>query len=128
MQANAVGLEMLAGKLCDSQGIACPPNQEMMSEVWGKNKPRGLALGSEVVHIEPDKEFEAKSYDVTNYPECCCIFLATCGTAFFNKTNLELGSDELTIVQERMCSSTSSRIPYGNLGSVERERNCWICH
>merc|ERR1740121_1242095 len=99
-----------------------------MAQVWGQNRPRGLALGSEVVHIEPEKEFETKDYDVTNYPECCCIFLCTCGTACCTKTNLELGSDELTIVQENMCGRTSSRTPYGNLGSVETELAFCCCH
>jgi len=122
------GLDMLADKLCEAEKIALPPDQKMMAQVWGQNLPRGLEFGSEFVHIEPEKEFDTKNYDVTNFPESCCTFLFTCGTACCTKTNLELGSDELTIVQENMCGRTSSRTPYGNLGSVETELNCCCCH
>eukprot|EP00928_Gymnodinium_smaydae_P029159 TRINITY_DN22035_c0_g1_i2.p1 TRINITY_DN22035_c0_g1~~TRINITY_DN22035_c0_g1_i2.p1 ORF type:complete len:699 (-),score=74.54 TRINITY_DN22035_c0_g1_i2:400-2421(-) len=128
MQANAVGLDIIAEQMCNKEGIQYPPTQETMAEVWKGKTPRGLTLGADHVHLEPDKEFEAKTYNVTNIPDCLCNFLCSCGLRGCLRNTLELGPDEVLLVREDLCSRSSSRTPYGNLGSVETEETCFCCH
>lgn len=123
MQATSAGAEVMADLLIKKENIQFPPSPETIQAVWGGSVPRGLTVNTQG-HIEPDKEFQTKTYDVTNKFLACSSFVRCMGC---HSTTLELDGDELTIVQKNWCNEIISTTPYGNLGSVETEQQCCCC-
>merc|ERR1712012_65350 len=125
MQATAVGLDVMAGQILEKDGIQSPPSAQVMNQIFPNQKPRALTH-EQKPHIEPDKEFDAKTYDVTNYPSaiigCLC-----CPCAGWTKQTIELHPEELHMVTDNFCATMQSRVPYGNMGSVETETFCCFC-
>jgi hypothetical protein len=128
MQGTAAGLNVMMDMLLDKDGISCPPPQQDMDKIWaGGTKPYALRNQLSPPHIAPDKDFQTRKFNVTNYPEAICTCLC-CPCAGCTTRELDLGPDELTITSSNFCDQTTSRIPYGNLGSVETELTCCFCH
>lgn len=125
MQTTAVGVEIMADLLMQSEGIQYPPTPEVMSQVFPGKKPRALTH-EQKVHIQPYKEFDTKEYSVTNYISSCigCICCPCCGPT---TNKLTLGPDEMLLETANWCNRNQSRTPYGNLGAVETETSCCCC-
>jgi hypothetical protein len=125
MQTTALGVDVMADLLLQKEGIQFPPAAEAMSEVFPGAKP--WALTHELKsHIEPDQEFETKTYSVTNIPAAIMSFVC-CPCTGCHTTELELGPDEMLLINKDWCNQTQSRTPYGNIGSVETETTCCVC-
>lgn len=125
MQTAAVAMDVMANKFLAKEGLQYPPTPETMQMVFPGKKPRALTH-EQKPHIEPHKEFDMRSYKVTNYPASiiACLCCPLCG---WNSSTLELGPDEMLLVQENWCNRAASRTPYGNLGAVETETMCCCC-
>lgn len=125
MQATAMSVDLMAEKLLQKEGIEYPPTPQVMDQVFPDKKPRALTH-QQNPQIEPHQDFDAKSYSVTNYIECCvgCLFCPCKGPA---TSTLELLPDEMLLVKEDWCNRSTSRTSYGNLGAVETEVACCCC-
>jgi len=64
-------------------------------------------------------QFDTKEYDVTNYCELVCA----CGMM----SNLTLEPEEAVLKKANICSTTTKRMPYGELGSVDKNTSCGCC-
>jgi len=123
MQGTAVGLDLLAEDILKREAIMYPPSTEEMNRVFDNKPPKVLTSQGGQVHVEPDQEFENKSYDVTNYPESICNLLC----AGWRTRKIDLTPDEMLIVTQDCCSLIQSRTPYGNVDAVETETACCCC-
>lgn len=124
MQTVALGLDIKGEFVCQKEGVLYPPSQETISQVFPHKVPRVLSSPPGNPHIDAEKEFETKEYDVTNYIECCCNILCTLGLAGPRWRKLTLNAEEMYLEVTDFCGRYQSRTPYGNLGSVETEENC----
>eukprot|EP00971_Amphidinium_carterae_P013135 258881-Amphidinium_carterae.1 len=97
MQAASIDLGIQTDLMLQKQGIPYPPNQEVMMRTWGPAAPKVLSREAAPPHIEPGKQFETKSYDVTNYMASCCICCSTCCLSGPTTVNMELGPDEVVL-------------------------------
>lgn len=127
MQSTAVGVDIMADLVMKNQGIAYPPSPQVMQEAFQGTVPRALRASLGHPHIEPDKEFETRVFDVTNYVEGVCNLLCTCCMAGWRTSTMELGPDEMLIEKKDFCMRAQSRTPYGNLGAVETETTFCCC-
>lgn len=66
-------------------------------------------------------QFEHKEYNLTNCCDTCC----SCG---MTKITLNLEPEEAVLHGENCCGTTTSRRPYGELGSVSATKQCCGCH
>merc|ERR550514_1240708 len=98
-----------------------------MNKIWSGRPPRAITAPAAVPHIEAEKDFDVKEYDITNIPECICNCLCSCGLAGCRRVKLTLDKDEMTILTKDFCLTRHARTPYGNLGSVETETSCCCC-
>jgi hypothetical protein len=119
MQASAAGNDVMTDLMIKSEGMQYPPTPEVMNEIFKGNLPRALSCVQKP-HFEPEKEFDTKSYDVTNIPSSICQCLC-CPCAGCTKVTLELGPEEMFLKTKNCCMETQARTPYGNMGSVETE-------
>lgn len=127
MQGTTAGLNLLGEEIIAREGIQFPPPQPVIFRVFQGKTPRALTAAGNTVHIEAEKEFQSKSYRVTNYPESMCNLLCSCCLAGWRTREIELTPDEMLILTKDCCSRTQSRTPYGNLDSVETETMCCCC-
>jgi len=125
MQATAVKMDMMTHAWLKHEKIQYPPTPEVMEKTFPTQKPWILTHDSKP-HFEAHKDFETKTYTVTNYPSCICSLLC-CPCAGCTKETLELGPEEMLLVKENWCNRVQSRTPYGNLGAVETETACCCC-
>lgn len=125
MQATAAGLDVMAELILQKEGMPYPPSPQLMDEIFPGQKPRALTH-KQNPNIAPDKEFGSKKYNVTNLPSsiCGCLF---CPCAGWTTQYVELVPDEILTVTDNCCTTTTSRVPYGNLGAVETETFCCCC-
>lgn len=68
--------------------------------------------------------FEKKEYNVTNWIQLICSIPSTCGTL---NIELQLEPEEAVLVTSTCCSTTNSRRPYGELGTVDKMTSCGCC-
>jgi hypothetical protein len=127
MQGTAAGLDLLAEDILKCEQIAYPPTQETIAAVFDGKTPKVLTQSGAAIHLEPDKEFESKTYSVTNYPESIANLLCSCFLAGWRTRKVELTPDEMLILTEDCCSISQSRTPYGNVDAVETETACCCC-
>merc|ERR1712228_825912 len=96
MQSVASGLHVMTDQMLQKEGIPFPPSPEVVSRIWGQKPPRGLTTSTIIPHIEPEKTFEEKTYDITNYQEAICTLLCTLCLSGWTSTKIHLGEDEMT--------------------------------
>lgn len=125
MQATALGLDEMARMILEQERVQFPPAQAEMNNIFPHKQPRALTHEMKP-HIEPWKDFETKTYNITNYPANICGFLI-CPCQGCTGDELELTPHEMIQRSENLCGRTSSRTPYGNLGAVETETACCCC-
>ncbi|CAJ1400960.1 unnamed protein product [Effrenium voratum] len=56
--------------------------------------------------------------------ESCCLCFFSLGLAGCNTTHLHLGEEEVTTTNKNFCSTSTARMPYAQLGSVDVETLC----
>jgi hypothetical protein len=123
MQTTSLALNLRGTLMAEEKGIQYPPSQEVMSKLFRGRVPEALR-SSVPPHVEPDKEFETRTYSVTNYIEACATCVCTPWSGPVTR-RLELDAEEMKLTRTDFCSSKTSRTPYGNLGAVEEETmNC----
>jgi hypothetical protein len=127
MQSTTAGLNLLGAEIIEKAGVQFPPTQPTIFRVFQGKTPRALTAAGNTVHIEAEKEFETRSFSVTNYPESIANLLCSCCLAGWRTRKIELTPEEMLILTEDCCSRTQSRTPYGNLDSVETETTCCCC-
>jgi len=125
MQSVAVAMDVMADLMLKKEGVQYPPTPQTMDEVFPGQKPRALTH-QQMPQLEPKRDFDTKSYGVTNYIACLCGCLCCpcCGPL---TSKMTLMPDEMLMVNENWCYKQSSRTPYGNLGAVETETMCCCC-
>lgn len=69
------------------------------------------------------QRFPEKKYDVTNYIEsgCLCLWCPCCG---WQTKTLHLQGEEVFYKTKNLCSSSTRKRPYAQLGSVELHDSC----
>lgn len=73
------------------------------------------------------KTFPTESMDVTDNCESCLACCCTCGCAGWGKERLELKENDMWIHQDDKMGDSDAKIPYGELDSVEIQRDCCCC-
>merc|ERR1719188_850588 len=126
MQTTSVALNLRGSLMAEKKGIQYPPSQEVMSKLFRGRVPEALRSPAPS-HVEPDKEFQTKTYSVTNYIEALVCCIASLGLRGLVTRTLELDAEEMKLTRTDFCSSKTSRTPYGNLGAVEEETACCCC-
>jgi len=124
MSATTV-MGLKADLMMHKSGVQYPPNQEVMSRVYGPYPPRALTNPLNPPHLEANKDFEVKEYDVTNNCSRCCTCLCSCGMAGPCATRtLRLEKDEMYITDVNWCCKSNERTPYAQIDAVETEEVC----
>lgn len=124
---NALELSVRTSSVLKKLGVEYPPSQETMASEYG----RGFTLPGategywgEEVHLGLSEQQGEKDYSVTNYLESCCICLRSLGLAGWQTQRLHLGEEEVTLTKQDFCATSTMRMPYAQLGSVEVETIC----
>merc|ERR1711865_767120 len=117
----------MADMMMEKEGIKVPASAEERTKIWGQKLPRGLTSPTDTPHLAHVQNFETVKFDVTNIPLACHHLTRTCCLGGWHRTTMELGADEMHLVEEDNCMSLSSRTPYGNLGAVDTETHCCCC-
>mmetsp|Transcript_6296 Transcript_6296/g.14336 ORF Transcript_6296/g.14336 Transcript_6296/m.14336 type:complete len:743 (+) Transcript_6296:85-2313(+) len=124
---NALELSVRTGSVVKKLGVQYPPSQETLMADYGPGftlpKESDGYLGEEV-HVGPSQQHGEKDFDVTNYIESCCICFWTLGLAGCQTQHLHLGDEEVTLTKKDCCSTSTMRMPYAQLGSVDAEMTC----
>mmetsp|Transcript_48732 Transcript_48732/g.106470 ORF Transcript_48732/g.106470 Transcript_48732/m.106470 type:complete len:361 (+) Transcript_48732:2-1084(+) len=126
MQSTTCELDCQLDLILEREGIQYPPPQETVSRLYGTQVPRVLTSQPAVPHIEAAKQFETKTYNVTDKVAACCGLLC-CPCCGWTTKTMELGAEEMFIVTQNLCIKNNERTPYAQLGAVEVETTCCCC-
>jgi len=124
---NALELSVRTSSVLNKLGVQYPPSQETMMKEYGPGftlpTSKDGYMGEEV-HVGPSQQHGEKDYGVTNYIESCCVCFWTLGLAGCQTQHLHLGEEEVTLTKKDFCTTSTMRMPYAQLGSVDVESIC----
>lgn len=124
MEKTALELNCQMDVMLNHEGIAYPPSQDDLNNVYGAGGPPEYVskLMGGPLHIEAAAEFPTKEYNVTNWWECAALWYL----GGYWRT-LTLQPEELNLVESNLCLQRTTRTPYANVDSLESETVCFCC-
>jgi hypothetical protein len=73
------------------------------------------------------KTFPDETLEVTDNCESCLACFFTCGCAGWGKEKIELKANDMWIHQDDKLGESDAKVPYGELDSVEINKDCCCC-
>lgn len=123
MEKTALELNCQMDVMLKSEGIAYPPSQDDLNNVYGGETPAYVSkLMGGPLHIEATAEFQTQEYNVTNWWECAALWYLG---GYWRKLILE--PEEVTLTESNLCLQRTTRTPYANVDSLESETVCFCC-
>jgi hypothetical protein len=125
MQATSLELDARASALLAARGVPYPPQTPAdVARVFGASPPKIVVTPPEAPHADAVRAFGTVEFDVTNKIESCCGCLCAGPTT----RRMTLEAEEMVLVTNNLCVTTTSRTPYAHLESVETENACCCCY